>query len=184
MTIEEFDRLEPPEGIEYELVDGELYEVTYPSYVHNLLIKRLDNLLARFQKGEVLQERGFQIPGRPRATKRRADVCLLTPERDRRARIDNDVIGAPDMVVEVLSPSNSFEFVKRVASLCVRNGCAEFWAVSPMECSVTVWRAGTKVITPYQLDDTIPQNALGIGPVAVREIFDGIVQPEPDADIA
>ena len=175
VTIEEFDKLEPPEGAEYELIEGEIYEVTYPTFVHSLLIDRLAGLLAGFGVGKVLQERGFQIRNRPRATKRRADICVLTPESLERAIVENDVIGAPDMVVEVLSPSNSFEFVSRVASLCLKNGCTEFWAVSPMELSVTVWRAGAKVITPYHLEDTIPQNALGIGPVALREIFDGIL---------
>lgn len=177
LTIEEFDRLEPPDGVEYELIEGVVYEVTCPRPRHTLLQERLQQLFANSTSGgRALPELGYEIPNA--RTKRRADIAFVTPDRLRQLASENVSRGAPDLVVEVISPSNSFTYVKRLATLCLRNRCREFWAVDEEDRSVTVWTS-TSNVTQYGPTDTIPKNQFGIGPIQVREIFEGIL---PDQD--
>ncbi len=64
-------------------------------------------------------------------------------------------MGAPELVVEVLSPSNSASEIFEKEELCLENGCQEFWVVDPK-------RHVVKVSTPdgasktYQTGQKIP----------------------------
>jgi Uma2 family endonuclease len=57
-----------------------------------------------------------------------ADVAYVTRERWEDAG-DDDLFGARDVVIEVLSPSNSAIEINEKTALCLDNGCREFWAV-------------------------------------------------------
>jgi Uma2 family endonuclease len=46
--------------------------------------------------------------------------------------------GAPDVLVEILSPSNPTMELNRLRDLCFRNGCVQFWEVDPQPKIVTV----------------------------------------------
>ena len=56
--------------------------------------------------------------------------------------------GAPELVIEVLSPSNSASRMYRLERLCMNNGCQEFWTVDLDDQSIRVVR-GDKV-TVYE----------------------------------
>lgn len=185
MTIEEFDRLEPAEDFDYELLEGELLHVSHPSFVHMLVRERVRDLIRNSAPGRITaSEFPYQITSNLLATKRCADVASTTQERAAEATRTRRFTGAPDLVVEIISPSNSHSKIKRLRRLCMANGCQEFWAVDPEDRSVDVWTAGSKVITPYSLGDTIPANALGIGPVRVDDIFEGIIDDQTAAGLA
>jgi len=38
-------------------------------------------------------------------------------------------MGAPDMVVEVLSPGNTVDKINEKMSVCIDNGCVSFWVI-------------------------------------------------------
>jgi Uma2 family endonuclease len=58
-----------------------------------------------------------------------ADVAYITHERAASIAGDDNLHGAPDLVIEVLSPSNTAREIKEKADLCLANGCRQFWAV-------------------------------------------------------
>jgi Uma2 family endonuclease len=109
MTIAEFDALpEREDGIKFELHEGEVVEVTFPNTIHIDLQDRLKELLKPLaNKGRVFTELPFQISTKSRPTKRCADVGCVDQDRWREALGTPVLEGAPELVVEVLSPSSS-----------------------------------------------------------------------------
>jgi Uma2 family endonuclease len=51
---------------------------------------------------------------------------------------DAYLMGAPDLVVEVLSPSNTVDEINDKMALCLENGCFSFWVVDPKRKRVSV----------------------------------------------
>ena len=60
-----------------------------------------------------------------------ADVAYLSPERFAQADPEDYIRGAPDLVIEVLSPSNTAAEIYEKEKLCLENGSREFWVVDP-----------------------------------------------------
>src|SRR5690242_13099665 len=105
ITVEEFDRLDLPEDRDLELQDGEVVEATFPELMHRRLQSRLSKLLEQLSPfAEVLTEYPFQIGDRD---KRSADVGIVAQDRAQ-ASGRKILLGAPDIVIEVFSPSNSW----------------------------------------------------------------------------
>ncbi len=106
MTFAEFERLpDPPGGLRYELRHGEPVTVPPPKIEHSRVQWRIRRLLesAAGAAGIVDKEIGF----RPRREYewRVADVAFVSKARWDLA--EDYWEGAPEIVVEVLSPSNS-----------------------------------------------------------------------------
>jgi Uma2 family endonuclease len=171
LTIEEFDRLDSPEGGELELVDGEVFEAAYPAYGHNLIQDRIVKLLEGLRpNGHVSKELGYEIRNTPRPTKRRADVDFLTTERHRIAKESDRVSGALDFIAEVLPPSNVASTINRLEELCLQYGCMEFWVVDAENGTVRVRHAGENTVTIHRIGDTIRLHAIP-SEIRVADVF-------------
>jgi len=103
ISVEEFDRLEEPDELSYELDQGELLVMTKPRPLHNRIVARLfralDRYLEKHPVGEVFMPEVLYILG-PN-TKRAPDVSFLRAERAKKIDPSLDVPGAPDIAVEV-----------------------------------------------------------------------------------
>ena len=175
LTIEEFEKLDLPEDREWELHNGELVGVTFPALIHRRLQQRLvDIFRPLFPHAEVLTEFPFQI--RERLDVRSADVGVASPERFRRE--DRILTGAPDLVVEVLSPSNSLPKLKQYRRVCFESGTSVFWVVDPDDNTVDVYLREQKLHRVWELGEEIPVSLFGRQvSVSVDGIFQGITQP-------
>ncbi len=79
--------------------------------------------------------------------------------------------GAPDLVIEVLSPSNTKAEMRDKATLCLANGCLEFWVLDEMKRQVAVSTPNGVTIT-YRSGQVIPLRLFGDASLAVDQIFD------------
>ncbi len=70
----------------------------------------------------------FAFRALPEYELRVADVGYSFASDGKRRRDDN-LYGAPDLVIEVLSPSNTASEIDEKAALCLANGCRQFWVV-------------------------------------------------------
>jgi Uma2 family endonuclease len=143
-TAEELLRL-PDNGFRYELVDGELRQMTPSSYAHGVIVGNLTVLLGAFvrtrQLGHICgAETGFRIRRTP-DTVRAPDIAfILQARRGVVPLAEGFYEGAPDLAVEVLSPSDTvFEVEEKVAQW-LRAGCTAVWVVNSKLRSVTVHR--------------------------------------------
>jgi Uma2 family endonuclease len=127
MTFAEFERLPDPPGGRYELRHGELVIVAFPEHPHVKAQRQIRRLLeqAAGELGVVHTE----MPYRPKPEYEgwRADVAYIS--RKRWDSIERYLAGAPDLVVEVLSPSNTASEIIDKRQTCLENGAREFWVV-------------------------------------------------------
>ena len=89
-------------------------------------------------------------------------------ERDDATGDDEYLAGAPDVVVEVLSPSNTVDEINEKISICLDNGCVSFWVVDPRRRRVSVTEGN--VTRHYGPPEAISCNAFS-GNIEVGEIF-------------
>lgn len=172
MTFEEFEKLpNHPHGLRYELRHGEPVLLPPPIHKHHSVQRRLMRLLekAAGDAGEVSMEMGL----RPRGDRdyRIADVIFLA--KDRWDGIDRYLMGSPDLVVEVLSPSNTMAEIGDKRKLCLETGTREFWIVDADLREVEVSTPDGRAVI-YKSGQEIPLFFLtnrGGGSIAVDEIF-------------
>jgi Uma2 family endonuclease len=171
MTVDQFRTLEEPPHAYFELRHGEVCEVTRPRFKH---IEIQDSLRERLSRaagngGKVYTE----LPFRPLPEHELwvADVAYLPAQRVEQARIDQDVQGSPDLVIEVLSPSNTKREIRSRAAFCLSTGSLEFWVVDPVERTVTVFTTGD--VQVYSTGHAVPVDRFFSGQPAipVNDIF-------------
>jgi len=167
MTFAEFEQLpNPPEGFRQELRHGELFQVAPPKFDHSRVQWQLRRLLERAagDAGIVTMEIGF----RPTLENDYwiADVALV-PKASWNSG-DDYLSGAPQLVVEVLSPSNTATEMLDKRNICLENGSREFWVVDTDHRQVEVSTPDGHTIT-YKSGQEIP--LFFGGSLAVDSIF-------------
>jgi Uma2 family endonuclease len=142
MTAEQFFGHNP--GERSELVDGEVITLTPPGFQHGCIAARIAAMVDRHvdanRLGSVCGEAGFVVSRNP-DTVLAPDVAFVRTERDDREET-RYFPGAPDLVVEVLSPDDRTSEVAEKAARWLRAGARLVWIVDPDRRSVTVKRPG------------------------------------------
>src|SRR5690348_11210480 len=133
MSVEEFDRLEEPDELSYELDQGELVVMTKPRPLHNRIVARLfralDRYLEKHPVGEEVMPEVLYILG-PN-TKLAPAVSFLRAERARKVDPSSDIPGTPDIAVEVLSPTDTAGAMRRKIRQYFAAGALYVWVVYP-----------------------------------------------------
>jgi Uma2 family endonuclease len=171
MTVEEFRRIpEPCDGTYLELHDGEVAHLSLPKLGHQIRQKKIASLLEAIagNRGVVFVEFGFRAL--PEYDARRADVAFISEGRYQKAIADNEFFGAPDLIVEALSPSNTAAGMDDKERLCFANGCVEFWQVNERNRTIRVMRAGEPVRW-YSAGESIELHLFGSESIAVGQVF-------------
>ncbi len=138
-TIEEIYAL--PEGERAELIDGELYMMATPSAIHQLLVGELFFVITSYirkRKGlcKVFIAPFAVFPHNDDSTYVEPDISVLC---DREKWDNKGCHGAPDWVIEVVSPfSRKMDYVIKLAEY-QRAGVREYWIVDPMKKIVMVY---------------------------------------------
>jgi len=100
-----------------------------------------------------------------------ADVAYLSAVRNSEFDAADYICGAPDLVVEVLSPSNTASELLDKESLCLENGAKEFWVVDPIRRQAKVSTVGGRTQT-WKSGQEIPLPLFGAGArLSVDAIF-------------
>lgn len=167
VTFAELERM-PDTDARYELRHGELVRVAPPKHGHQRIQNRLRRLLEALalDSGEVSTEFGFRVL--PDYEYRIADVAFVSRDREKSVPDDSYLDGAPNLVIEILSPSNTATEILDKKILCLANGCLEFWVVDPKRHQVDVSAAGGRAKT-YQSGEQIP--LFFGGSISVDDIF-------------
>ena len=140
VTVEELRRMEDPPGFRLELHNGEVVKVGRPKPKHWFLQQRIVELFrtALERRGVAGTEYAFRCE--PEFDLRVADVAWVSHTRLRTTDLSGD-FEVPEIVVEVLSPSNTTAEMMETKELCLSAGCEEFWIVDPKREVIEVTRA-------------------------------------------
>jgi Uma2 family endonuclease len=166
ITVEEYERIPDPPGGRYELHHGELVFVTYPVRQHKALQRRLRKILE-----PMAEPLGFLVdteyPYRPLPENEvwGADVACVKLDRD--LAESKWLIGSPELVIEVKSPSMAEMQIKAMTTLA-GFGSTEFWIVDPKTRTVSVYTKGGMYV--YGADLAVPV-ALFESRISVGAIF-------------
>lgn len=169
----------PEDGKRREAIGGELY-VTGPATVrHQRVTQRLRMQLYRLLEdsgyGEILPGPiGVEFPSTGEGVQ--PDTIFISEEH--RGLIADDWIrGAPDLIVETVSPDTAERDRGVKLDLYRRQEVPEYWIVDPQEDAVEVWRFGATSsegdTTHQRFTDRLPVRIDGqvVGKIDLTEIF-------------
>jgi Uma2 family endonuclease len=146
-TVEDFLKL--PEGSLAELIDGELLMTPSPRPTHQRIVANILFAMESFLRAHPsvgtlhLSPLDVHLPS--------GDIVepdLIYVSKARTHIVQDWIRGAPDLLIEVVSPVHPERdlFVKR--NLYARNGVLEYWIVQPDDKAVEVLRLSDAVYQP------------------------------------
>jgi Uma2 family endonuclease len=171
MTVEQFRELPPDHGPWlHELQSGQVVVSARPKAKQYKLQTRLAHLLET--RGGSLGVVGIELPFRavPQFDLRAADVAFISQERWDAIDPEDNLRGAPELVIEVKSPSNTWAELRERASLCLANGCQDFWIVDEKARTITAIDRDGKAFK-YSEADTVPLPLFGGDGLRVADVF-------------
>ena len=157
-----------------ELVRGEFRALIPPGAEHGRIANRLSWLITNHVEAHSLgtvyaAETGFVLARDP-DTVRAPDVAFVRAERAGTPQ-RGYYPGAPDLLVEVLSPSDRPGYVRDKVAEWLESGATAVWVVDPEQRTCTVHEPQRESRVLHE-DDTLPGGAVLPGfALAVREIF-------------
>lgn len=148
LTGAQFDALPYEEGRLWELVDGELIPMPSPTPQHQFIVQNIQvelalHFRAHSDQGLALADVEFALGENYRV---RPDVFVLLQERA--LTVDRDKVpipGAPDIAIEVISPSERTSDSQQKLEAYLRHGTQEVWQVYPKSKSVVIYRGAISV---------------------------------------
>lgn len=141
-TYEDFCQL-PADGRRYEILEGDLYVNPAPTTTHQTISKRLQFelmvQLERTGKGIVFDAPVDVIFSDK--TVAEPDLLVVRPAR-RNIISERGIEGAPDLIVEILSPSTARNDRGVKSKVYAANGVAEYWIVDGSARRVELYSLG------------------------------------------
>ena len=156
-TIEDIYAL--PNGQRAELIDGQIYDMAPPSYLHQKLVMELSATIRDYIKShggpcEVLPAPFAVFLNQDDHNYVEPDISVICDSN----RIDDrGCNGAPDFIIEIVSPSSQrMDYLTKLFKYRTA-GVREYWIVNPMTETVQTYLFGDiEDFNQYSFDDEIP----------------------------
>ncbi len=138
-TYEDYAKL--PEGAPYQLIGGELVMTPSPIPYHQRISKRIEFLIYEFAEkkkglGEVL-DAPVDVYFEEKETFQ-PDILFILKDRLNIVG-EKKIEAAPDLIVEILSPSTAYYDLRHKKDVYARHGVKEYWIVDPIEKSIEIY---------------------------------------------
>jgi Uma2 family endonuclease len=151
LTVEDYRAT--PEGTRYQLIEGELYAMSpSPRYTHQAIIWNFSQIFGRYLQQHPVG-RAFVAPFDVYLSPNdvvQPDVFFLANEGLKSLQ-DDGVHGAPDLVIEILSPSTAQLDKKQKRRIYARAGVKELWLVDPLLLQIQRYDFARDTAKPVQL---------------------------------
>ena len=143
-TVDDYLRVSETSKERYELIDGELHVVPSPSFWHQNASSNLNDELKAFVRrrglGSVVYA-PLDVVLSP-VDVFQPDILYISNERKGIITQKGLINGAPDLVVEILSPSNARNDLTIKRAKYEAHGVREYWIVDPERRTVQVLSLG------------------------------------------
>ncbi len=130
-----------PEGQRAELIDGRWYDMSAPSFGHQMIVSILTRKL-----GDYIEENGGDcvvLPAPFAVYLQDDDRNYLEPDVsvicDRDKISDRGLEGAPDIVIEVVSPSTKERDYSDKMVKYIRSGVKEYWIIDEADKTIVIY---------------------------------------------
>jgi Uma2 family endonuclease len=168
-TYREYKEWELAEGERYELINGVAYAMSAPAMYHQAILTALTAKFYNFFEGKPCKVYAAPIDVRLFYEEDESDDTVVQPDLtvicDEKKRGGEGCRGAPDLVIEILSPSNTAIEMARKFDLYREAGVREYWVVSTEPKTLVTYR--------FQQGEIIT-HAFGRADIAKAGIFPGL----------
>ena len=154
-TIDDIYNL--PDGQRAELIDGELYMMATPGRIHQRLVMDLSYLIENYIRNK---NGDCEVYPAPFAVFLYADDNIyLEPDIsvicDKNKLTDEGCKGAPDWIIEIVSPSSRpMDYVQKLLKYGTA-GVREYWIVDPVNMRITVYNFEHDTFEEYSFSDKV-----------------------------
>jgi Uma2 family endonuclease len=155
-TIEDIYAL--PEGERAELIDGKIYYMAPPSTRHQRLVHFFDREIGNYIQShegecEVLPAPFAVFLNKDNKNYVEPDISIIC---DKDKITDKGCHGAPDWIIEIISPRNKeMDYFKKLFKYQAA-GVREYWIVDPTKEIVMVYRFEKETMEEYSFGEDIP----------------------------
>lgn len=135
-----------PEDVRAELINGQIYYQTSPSRKHQGVLMELLMLVGNYIKSKNGECEVYPGPFSVRLSEKTVvepDISIIC---DKDKLTDKGCTGAPDWIIEIVSPGNPGNDYVRKLNLYLDAGVREYWIVDPLGETVSVYRLEKKEI--------------------------------------
>jgi Uma2 family endonuclease len=178
MTAEDLLAM-PDDGLCYELVRGELKRMSPAGEEHGYLAVEIASDLRNHVKANKLgrvyaAETGFKLRSDP-DTVRAPDAAFVSQERlERQPAGKGYRLGAPDLVVEVISPGDLHAEVEEKVFSWLDHGARLVITVNPRQRTATVYRSRTGIVVLTEDEQLEGGEVVPGWTLKLRELFAGL----------
>jgi len=175
ITAEELFHM-PDDGYRYELIRGELKQMTPAGYQHGRLVMNISTPLDQHVRNHNLgtvctAETGYKIASNPDSVLA-PDISFITRERVLQVGdIKEFWPGSPDLVVEVISPSDTHSEVEKKVFEWLEAGTRMVVTVTTPNRIVSVYRSRTDIVFLTEEDTLEGGDVVPGWEIAVKDIF-------------
>lgn len=154
-TIEDIYLL--PDDQRAELIDGKIYYMALPSRMHQKLVSKLNQVIANYidhNKGvcEVYPSPFAVYLDENSNTYVEPDISVIC---DKNKLDDRGCKGAPDWIIEIVSPSSRrMDYYTKLFKYRM-TGVREYWIVDPDKDRITVYNFDTEDTSDYTFSDMV-----------------------------
>ena len=176
-TYADYKEWELDEGERYELIHGEAYAMSGPNTRHQVIFRELFTQFSVYLRGKPCQVFSAPYDVRLFYEEDESDDTVVQP--DIMVICDKDKIGpeggrgAPDLVIEILSPSNTAIEMERKFTLYQEAGVREYWIVDSKNnrLRVSCFKDGEIITNTYRSADMVPVAILPGLTIALEQVF-------------
>lgn len=177
MTADEFEV--SPFAETHELIRGELYPIVPAGSLHGAITSRLSTYIGFFvvenSLGEVFAaETGFKLLNQSTVG---ADVAFVGKEKLAKYGIPESFFPtAPDLAVEVVSPSNTSEEISTKVEDYLSSGSSLVWIVYPKRQVIVVYRKNNTISFLHEEDELSGEDVIPNFKISLEKIFGNLPQ--------
>ena len=159
LTLEQYEAL--PEDLRVEVFDGVVYDMASPSQEHQTISMELSTVLNTYIRGKKGSCRVFHAPFDVKLSEQPLTIVqpylMIVCDKD---KLDGKRCnGAPDFIIEIVSPGNPADDYIRKLYYYKNAGVREYWIVDPRRKNVTInFFEGNTLNVQYSFDSVIKVN--------------------------
>ena len=139
-TTEDYWNL--PEDVRAELIDGQIYYQAAPNRMHQTILSELHAAIHSYLKSKKGTCRIYPAPFAVKPFEN-DDKTIVEPDIsvicNPNKLTDRGCTGAPDWIVEIVSPSTSSHDYVRKLNLCMDAGVRDYWIIDPRSKRILVY---------------------------------------------
>ena len=168
-----------------ELIKGKVFRqaAAAPRRIHQELVLKIGSQLSGLLKGNkckaYIAPFDVRLPVKSKKHKDirtvvQPDICVVCdPEK----LDDLGCVGAPDLIMEILSPSNNKKELQNKYEVYEESGVLEYWIIHPYEKTLLVYTLTDKKYVPsrlFTLGDKVPSQCIEGFVLDLDELFEGL----------